>query len=235
MVAKRNLKREDANSAPVACKCGKGGGQKCLCVAYESLRASHEEFFKSRRGINDEESVLEEVKMRVGAEIGGEEEEEKNNKDVIGEIVGADSNGDEVKAANFSSINGSSNLELNEHEVIGEMGIKRRRDKLSEEATENGPQSGYGKVMTLVKAFEKLLTIPSSDDAKEKDEKEVLATKKEIKWELPGLSPSVAPDTLFSSSSFGSSDFFVTSESLGLNSHRSHSLDSNQGRLVMAT
>nr|GLL22087.1 uncharacterized protein LOC109188800 [Ipomoea trifida] len=48
VVAKRNSKREDANSAPVACKCGKGGVQKCLCVAYESLRASHEELMTRR-------------------------------------------------------------------------------------------------------------------------------------------------------------------------------------------
>nr|GMD56920.1 protein tpx2 [Ipomoea batatas] len=222
VVAKRNSKREDANSAPVACKCGKGGVQKCLCVAYESLRASHEEFFTSRRGVDDEESVLEEVKMRVEAEIGSKDEEEKNSDGVIGEIVGAHSYGDEAKADNFASINGSINLELNAHKVIGEMGVKRRRDKLSEEATDDVPQLGYGNVMTLVKAFEKLLTIPSSDDAKENYEKEVAATKKGIKWELP--------DTLASSSPFGPSDFFVTSESLGLNSHRSHSLDSNQGR-----
>nr|GMD09316.1 protein tpx2 [Ipomoea batatas] len=88
VVAKRNSKREDANSAPVACKCGKGGVQKCLCVAYESLRASHEEFFTSRRGVDDEESVLEEVKMRVEAEIGSKDEYEKNGEGIIGEIVG---------------------------------------------------------------------------------------------------------------------------------------------------
>ncbi|KAG5405313.1 hypothetical protein IGI04_011432 [Brassica rapa subsp. trilocularis] len=44
-------KKEDDSASVVAgvdCKCGAKNMKKCVCVAYETLRASHEEFFKKR-------------------------------------------------------------------------------------------------------------------------------------------------------------------------------------------
>ncbi|CAL5444992.1 unnamed protein product [Camellia sinensis] len=57
--------------------------------------------------------------------------------------------------------------------------------------------------------------------------------KKGMKWALPGLQQPKVPETLVSSSSFYPSDFFVTSESLGLDSHISSSLDGSHGRLLV--
>ncbi|CAL5393047.1 unnamed protein product [Camellia sinensis] len=47
---------------------------------------------------------------------------------------------------------------------IGSLNIKRRRAKLLEEARESVPEPGPGRVMHLVKAFEKLLAIPQDSD-----------------------------------------------------------------------
>ncbi|CAH9099473.1 unnamed protein product [Cuscuta epithymum] len=196
VVAKRNSTKAATDSAKtesVVCKCGKGGGKKCSCVAYASLRASREEFFKSRRGINGEESVLEELEMRIENEIGSKDEEEKGGK---------------VKSDDFSS----TNLELNEGKMSGEMCVKRRRDKVLGDARENDTQPAYGNVMHLVKAFEELFTIHKPRDTEKKHENEGEEIEKGMKLEL--------------------SDCAISSESLGLlHSHRSLSLDS-QGTLV---
>ena len=66
--------------------------------------------------------------------------------------------------------------------------VKRRRDRLLKEARNSGPLFGYGRVAHLVKAFERLLSIPSTEDSDLKDEKESKENKKEgMKWALPGL------------------------------------------------
>jgi hypothetical protein len=125
---------------------------------------------------------------------------------------------------------------LNESDSqIGSSTIKRRRDKLLEEARKSVPEPGSGRVMHLVKAFEKLLSIPSSKDSDEKEEKEEEENKKEaMKWALPGLQVPKVAETQFSSSSFCPSDLFLTSENLGLDSRISvsSSWDSSQGRWV---
>lgn len=88
---------------------------------------------------------------------------------------------------------------------------------------------GARRVMHLVKAFEKLLTITKSSDFKEKEEQELEETKKGIKWALSGLQkPPEIPEMQVSSSSLCSSDFFLTTESLGLDSRRTSSLDGSQ-------
>ncbi|KAL0332136.1 UNVERIFIED_CONTAM: hypothetical protein Scaly_2115100 [Sesamum calycinum] len=59
VIAKKKLRNEERNPSAlgdVVCeKCKKVTGKsKCLCVAYETLRASQEEFFKNRTEIDDE-------------------------------------------------------------------------------------------------------------------------------------------------------------------------------------
>ncbi|XVF16726.1 hypothetical protein REPUB_Repub10bG0056900 [Reevesia pubescens] len=221
VVAKKNLKKERSDSNPtvgIDCKCKeKFGGnlKKCLCVAYENLRASQGEFFKNK------------------AE---EETEEK---------------GDSVE--NLREGYGSDNREIDEIENSSQTGsstVKRRRDKLMEEARKSVPESG--KVLHLVKAFERLLSIPKSkesekegDDEKEPKEEKNDNNKKLMKWALPGLQPPKVPDAGIenedeskdSSFSFCPSDFVLTAKNLGLDSRFSvsSSWDSSQGSISSRT
>lgn len=187
VVAKKKSRSEESDSSSAAAsvdcdKCEKAAGKsKCLCLAYESLRASHEEFF------NDQSLVLNEVDF-----------------DRVSECV---------------EIGDGGRKERSEGEN-GELRLKRSRERLLEEARQSVPEPGSGRVMHLVKAFEKLLMIPKSVDS---DEIEGENEKKARKWALPGLQQ----PTRFSSSS---SDFSLTSESLGLDSSISFSSDSSQGR-----
>ncbi|KAG5527619.1 hypothetical protein RHGRI_028516 [Rhododendron griersonianum] len=260
VVAKRNSKKEKENSSTVLCKCkdkGFGTSHKCLCVAYDSLRASQEEFFKNRGsaiadyGVEETNSVSPtlEVPNRYGEveeemnsvsqtlEIPngyGEIEEEMNSVSQTLEIA----NGCEGKSEESDDLgmNGVNESDPNETTQPGEMGsskMKRTRDKLLEEARQSVPEAGFGKVMHLVKAFEKLLTIPKEPDESDERESED-DDKKVLKWALPGLQPR-APETRSSSSSFCPSDFFVTSESLGLDACVSSSLDSNHGSFTISS
>ncbi|XP_039009791.1 protein TPX2-like isoform X2 [Hibiscus syriacus] len=156
VVAKKKLKKERFDPNPnveIDCKCKKkyaGSLKKCLCVAYENLRESQEDFFKNK-------SVTE------------VEEEAEDKADLI----------DTQKAKN---------------------GL---------------PQSG--KVMDLVKAFERLLCSPNSkeseDGADEKEPKEEKNdnNKKPLKWAL--------------------SNFVLTAENLGFDRRfsSSSSSDGSQG------
>ncbi|CAL5335348.1 unnamed protein product [Camellia sinensis] len=70
--------------------------------------------------------------------------------------------------------------------------IKRRREKLLKEARESVPEPGSGRVMHLVKAFEKLLTITKDSDQMDEKQSEDVGDdddndKKGMKWALPGL------------------------------------------------
>ncbi|XWS40973.1 hypothetical protein CRYUN_Cryun17cG0041200 [Craigia yunnanensis] len=226
VVAKKNLKKERSDSNPtvgIDCKCKEkfgGNSKKCLCVAYENLRASQEEFFRNK------------------AENEAEEEAEEK--------------GDFIE--NLREGYGSDNQEIDEIEKSGQTGsstIKRRRDKLMEEARNSVPESG--KVLHLVKAFERLLSIPNSkesekegDDEKEpKEEKNDNNKKKPMKWALPGLQPTKVPEADTEnedeskdySSSFCPSDFVLTSENLGLDPRFSvsSSWDSSQGSISSRT
>ncbi|XWS44377.1 hypothetical protein CRYUN_Cryun15aG0039800 [Craigia yunnanensis] len=227
VVAKKNLKKERPDSNPtvgIDCKCKeKFGGnlKKCLCVAYENLRASQEEFFKNK------------AENKVEKEV-----EEKG-----------------VLIENLQEGYGSDNQDIDQIEKSSQTGsstVKRRRDKLMEEARNSVPESG--KVQHLVMAFERLLSIPNSkesekegDDEKEpKEEKNDNNKKKPMKWALPGLQPpkvteaetengEEAKDS--SSSSFCPSDFVLTSENLGLDPRLSvsSSCDSSQGSISSRT
>ncbi|GLT54851.1 hypothetical protein SLA2020_280140 [Shorea laevis] len=214
VVAKKNSKKENAG-LKVECKCKEktGGGdiKKCLCVAYENLRASQEEFFKNR---SEQAGQSDHLKGCDRAENELEEEIEKG-------------------------------LMLQDLKVEDGYEGKRRRAKLLEEARKSVPEPGSGRVLHLVKAFEKLLSIPSSKDSDEKDEKDEKEEeeeeednkKKAMRWALPGLQVPKAPETQVSSSSFCPSDLFLTSENLGLDSRVSvsSSWDSSQGSVSSRT
>ncbi|KAG2711012.1 hypothetical protein I3760_04G057600 [Carya illinoinensis] len=225
VVAKRNSKNENFGSN-VECKCkekARGGNiTKCLCMAYENLRVSQEEFFKNRI-----EEVGEPDQLK-GSDISESElEVEIENGLMLQDLKIEDGYEGQEEENEFSPANDTDSQ-------IGSSSIKRRRDKLLEEARKSVPDPGSGRVMHLVKAFEKLLSIPSSKDLDEKDEKEEEETKKKaMKWALPGLQAPKVPETQVSSSSFCPSDLFLTSENLGLDSpiSVSSSWDSSQGSI----
>ncbi|KAK2663301.1 hypothetical protein Ddye_001875 [Dipteronia dyeriana] len=216
---KKNSKKEKEGSSVsqnFECKCKErfgGNVKKCLCLAYENLRASQEEFFKVRSGFMEEKGESYDVKALVRAESDdvGEEETEKGleNEDGCGGLPGQ---------------KGSST-------------VKRRRDKLLEEARNSVPECG--KVLHLVKAFEKLLSIPKSKESDGKESEQIDDDKEGMKWALPGLQPPPkVPETLVSScSSFGPSDLILTAENLGLDSRASvsSSWDSSQGSISSMT
>ncbi|GLT36221.1 hypothetical protein SLA2020_106150 [Shorea laevis] len=225
VVAKKNSKKEKSETNTVIdCKCRErfgGNVKKCVCVAYETLRASQEEFFKNRPaleedgGLNDAESV-------DRAEIGVEEEAEKG-----------------VSIQNLEiQCDYGSDKEIEQSSQKDSSIIKRRRDKVLEEARNSVPE--FGKVMHLVQAFEKILSIPNSKESERNDEKaaeenQTDTKKKPIKWALPGLQPPT--ETRFSSSSLCPSDLVLTAENLGLDSRFSvsSSWDSSHGSICSRT
>ncbi|KAK1352365.1 TPX2 domain-containing protein [Heracleum sosnowskyi] len=202
VVAKKISKKSTSSS--VSCKCLiSGKSKKCACVAYESLKASQEGFFRNLKSVRDCDKDENQIREE-------EEEEEAIN-----------------------SIDRDVNLD--ESEVIGETGsatLKRRRDKLLEEARRSVPESG--RVMHLVKAFEKLLSIQKLKDFDKEDDKEGEDAKKGVKWALPGLQSDKVPETQVSASSLCPSDLLLTSESLGLDSLVGSSLDGSQGSFIVS-
>ncbi|KAL3844615.1 hypothetical protein ACJIZ3_002018 [Penstemon smallii] len=196
VIAKKKSRNQELNSSTtdVACdKCKKPiGKSKCLCKAYESLRASHEEFFKNSSEVEDNEVEFD--KLECGAEI------EK------GKMEGNDEKTDAVNEA--------------------EVNLKRSRDKLLEELRS-------GRVMHLVKAFENLSVLKLGDFEEKESVVEEEEDKRKIKTALQ--QPLKVSEIQASSSSFSPSEFFLTSESLGLDSRRSYSLDSSQGSFSIST
>ncbi|CAI9109799.1 OLC1v1009703C1 [Oldenlandia corymbosa var. corymbosa] len=220
VVAKKNSKSGKVNSsAAVVCKCG-NKGVKCVCVAYESLRASQEEFFKNRGA-----SVEDDDDGNGLEKSDGTEERQSDTQNRQGNVRGF---GDKV-FDDGSDPKDEQDGDESSSEIAVANTVKRRRDKLMEAARQSVPEAGSGRVLHLVKAFEQLLTIPKSTDSEENDEKEKKDSKKGTKWALPGLQSPSVPETQVSSSSFCPSDFLLTSESLGLDSRVNSSLDSSQG------
>lgn len=173
MVKKK--RKEDSASvvSQVECKCGAKNMKKCVCIAYETLRASHEEFFKNGR---DSEVETGESSQNVEEEAG-------------------------------------------ESKEIDACLMKRRREKVLEEARRSLPE--YGKVMHLVKAFEKLSCFPFAKTTTSKEEeKEDKKIKKALKWELPGMSlqqqPKCPQDAETDQFTFSPSDLVQTATNLGL-------------------
>ncbi|KAL6139845.1 hypothetical protein ACLB2K_058146 [Fragaria x ananassa] len=190
VVAKKRVKKEDPDPNPDPnpdAECGKckergGDSKKCMCLAYETLRASQEEFFKPRP----------------------EPEPESGSKEADREIEEALL----IQDRDFDDRD-PGEADPTEETGPGCSTVKRRRARLLEDARQSVPDRG--KVMHLVQAFEKLLTIPKGEEEGEEEESD--KKKKATKWALPGLQPPQAHD---SSSSFCPSDLFLTSENLGL-------------------
>lgn len=244
VVAKRNSKKE--NGVPkVACKCkekvGGSNSKKCLCVAYENLRASQEEFFKNRGSAVEETGESDISKGCDRAESELEAEIEKGL--MIQDLQIEDGGQGKTDEGELSANNESDNGEMGEVDPLHQTGsstVKRRREKLLEEARKSVPE--HGKVMYLVQAFEKLLSIPnannSSDDHKDDEQEQKREErKKPVKWALPGMQSPKVPETQvsISSSSFCPSDLFLTSENLGLDPRASvsSSWDGSLGRSGM--
>ncbi|KAL0350814.1 UNVERIFIED_CONTAM: hypothetical protein Sradi_4230600 [Sesamum radiatum] len=219
VIAKKKLRNEERNPSAlgdVVCeKCKKVTGKsKCLCVAYETLRASQEEFFKNRTEIDDE--ISDKLKEFDVAEK--EEVKPETDKGFEGKMEGNDVS----SKTNWESKNGGDEV------VVNDLGAKRSRNRLLEEAKET-VTPGSGRVMHLVKEFEKLSMLKLGD-SEEKEQEELKDDKNGVKLAMPGpQEPPKVSERGASSSSFSPSDFFLTSESLGLDSHRSYSLDSSQG------
>jgi len=204
----------------VSCKCKHNGGAKCVCVAYQTLRASQEEFFlKENKGCEEDD------------EEGDEEEGAKAECETVSAI--------EIEGKKCETVE-------DEEKEEGGFNVKRRRERgrLLEEVRKSVPEDGSGKVMHLVKAFEKLLTVPKSSEEKdhkdhdhhgEKDNKS-----KVMKWALSELqfeehhkAVAAADASVSDSSSFYcTSDLVLTSENLGLDQgiSVSSSWDSNCAR-----
>ncbi|KAL8471696.1 hypothetical protein ACS0TY_029080 [Phlomoides rotata] len=225
VIAKKKLRNEEPNSlisGGVACeKCKKAiRKNKCLCMAYESLRASQEDFFRNREVVEDE--VFDKLK-ELDAVSENEGVKSELNKGFGKEMEG---NGilSEIREENEDgATNGS------------DVGVKRSRERLLEEARESVPTPGSGRVLSLVKEFEKLSMLKLGD-LEENDVEDAKHDKDGVDSALDGLQQRPkAVETQVSSSSFCPSDFFVTSESLGLDTRRSYSLDSSQGSFNMST
>ncbi|KAJ4960577.1 hypothetical protein NE237_020487 [Protea cynaroides] len=214
-------KKSKTTTSTVTCKCkDKMGGNlhKCPCVAYQNLRASQEEFFRNRGSVERDPELA--------------EYEQKNP--IVKDFETAGVLDDKAMEGNASSPDGLTNYDLEElSEENGSSKIKRRRNRLLEEARSSIPEPGSGRVMHLVKAFEKILSIPSSKDAKENEEVEKDGAKKPMKWALPGLQPKDLETE--ASSSFSPSDQFFTSEKFGSDSRVSSSLDSSQGSFTFTS
>lgn len=194
----------------VLCKCKENSdGGKCVCEAYENLRASQEGFFDDE-GEEKVENVLEEVieANLIIHDVGNEERKLDDGED--------DDDGDEDGKGCHTAM------------------VKRRRERVLEEARNSVPENG--KVMHLVKAFERLLSINSY---KEKEGNEDDDEKKRVmKWALPGLQFQREVNECETEQVDGCSDemfnCILTSQQLGLDqrSSVSSSWDCGNGRFL---
>ncbi|KAL0423034.1 UNVERIFIED_CONTAM: hypothetical protein Sradi_0838200 [Sesamum radiatum] len=176
VVAKKKWRKEEVDSSAASVACGKcrnaNGKSKCLCVAYESLRASQEEFFKNRSEIEHEVDF---DKLR---ECDDGSEKDGTNVNRVVQNPGFANEGQKDDNDALPESNGEN----------GELSLKRSRDRLLEEARQSVPEAGSGRVMHLVKAFEKLRMMPKLGDSEEKEAEEMEDDKKGVKWALPGCS-----------------------------------------------
>lgn len=234
VVAKKNNNEKNPNKKKtVSCKCKDSGGTKCVvCEAYQNLRASQEEFFSKEKNFDDDNDKEEDEKSE-------EEKAESVLSDVIEarlmiHDIGNEGEGEEEKEEEGCDLECSSM-------------VKRRRERVLEEARNSVPESGSGRVMHLVKAFERLLSIPKKDQKNEENDDE--KKNKVMKWALPGLQLPQQPstrepsetDTVSGSESLfccNSSELVLTSENLGLDKRMmvsvSSSWDSSRGRFLLS-
>lgn len=240
--AKKNQKKEDKSGSVVTttCKCkdkSEGNPKKCLCVAYENLRASQEEFFKNPGNSNSNNNNNSE-EANGDNHIADTELEEVIEMSLMIKDLRIEEDRVNENAGDCVPENAAESPDQ-----LGSSTVKRRRDKLLEEARSSVPESGSGRVMHLVKAFEKLRSLPvpkgSSDEKEEEKEMEKPEERKKqqaMKWALPGLEFPKETEAEASSSSFCPSGLLLTSENLGLDSRFvsvSSSWDSSRGRFVI--
>ncbi|XP_014505806.1 uncharacterized protein LOC106765629 [Vigna radiata var. radiata] len=203
----------------VLCKCKHNGGAKCVCVAYQTLRASQEEFFLKENKVCDD--VDEDV-----------EEEAKT----------------ECESVNAVEIEGTKSEAVEDKDKEDEGFNKRRRERgsLLGEAGNSVAKDGFGKVMHLVKAFEKLLTEPKDSEENNHKEDDHHGGKdnksKMINLALPLLqfeehqAVAAADASVSDSSSFHcTSDLVLTSENLGLDQGISVSSSSDSSSASVST
>ncbi|KAL8144451.1 hypothetical protein V2J09_017483 [Rumex salicifolius] len=216
VVAKKKSNRTNAvkdETVNTECKCkGKINHGKCLCLAYENLRSSQDEFHKNWNC--------------QGVDYGQSENGLVFEVPENGIVCALDGSVDEFLMEN-EAVNCEPEQAESPDAPLGNSSIKRRREKLMEEARESIPATGSGRVLHLVQAFEKLLTLPKKSE--KKDEKEAEDLKRGMKWALPGLQRPKAPETLESSSSFCPENLVFTAESLGFGSQVSSSFDDSHG------
>lgn len=216
VVAKKNSRREAPTTFVCKCKEKAGNSKKCPCIAYESLRASQEGFFRTRG--DERGSDSNELKKDSGSVVGSRKEKEGfGSKEIEG--VGSSENESEMpqpEEIEFSSEEGSST-------------VKRIRNRLLEEARNSIPEPGSGRVMHLVKAFENILSIPNANSGNAEEGEETV-----MKWGLPGLQPK-ATETEVTSSSFLPGDLFFASKNFDMDSRVWSSMDSSShGRSVFS-
>ncbi|XP_038977055.1 uncharacterized protein LOC103695654 isoform X2 [Phoenix dactylifera] len=106
----------------------------------------------------------------------------------------------------------------------GSSKMRKMRSKILQEATSSMPEPGAGRVMYLVKAFERLLSLSKDAQGREKVENK----KKVMNWALPGLQqPPKAKETEVSSSPGSSSSNFITGKCFERDSGDYSSVDSS--------
>ncbi|KAL9676772.1 hypothetical protein QQ045_004992 [Rhodiola kirilowii] len=247
LVSPKNLMRErrfvvaKKKGSKVCEKCKEKGVKKCICAAYESLRASQEMFFEKQcEGVDDKiasHGVDGNIDQKSIIGVAGDQIE--NSK------MGLENEADGAQNENPKNGVDGLELELEEDSGLSSAIFKRNRDKLLEEARESVPEAGSGRVMHLVKAFEKLLSMKkkstgggddggNADGEQQKESEDfykrfMSTNRKVMNWALPGmqLGKECEAHSHDSMSSFCPSDLFLTSEKLGLESRSS--MDSSFG------
>ncbi|XXG63467.1 hypothetical protein AAC387_Pa05g1656 [Persea americana] len=220
VVAKKKSKLEVPTT--VVCKCKEKAGKckKCPCIAFESLPSSQEDFFGTRR-----DERRDDLSETIDHKSDGRREAEEDRESKTGE----ESEGKDIEGIG-SSENETETPDPEETEFSVETGslkAKRLRNRMLEEARSSISELGSGRVLHLVKAFESILTIPSSSPCKDKEHDEKEERRKVMKWALPGLRPK-AVETEVSPSSFLSGDLFFASKNLDMDSAvSSSSIDSS--------
>ncbi|XP_019706012.1 microtubule-destabilizing protein 60 [Elaeis guineensis] len=110
----------------------------------------------------------------------------------------------------------------------GSSKVRKIRSTILEEAMSTMPEPGAGRVMYLVKTFERLLSISKDTEGREKIENK----KTVMNWALPGLQqPPKAKETEVSSSPVSSSSEFIPGRGFETDCSDHSSVDSNDDRL----
>lgn len=111
----------------------------------------------------------------------------------------------------------------------GSSKTRKIRSMILEEAMSSMPEPGAGRVMYLVKAFERLLSISEHAEGIEKVENK----RKVMTWALPGLQqPPKAKETEVSSSPVSSPSEFIPGKDFEIDCSDHSSVDSDNDRLV---